>query len=410
MTDGRTPLVFMYSQCPQCKVVFNVSEADIHAHRGLVRCGRCRAIFHVESNHVEVIEAQPVGSLLSGGHGAPAPHDEFMPPPAPRGVNARYPHQEHGPGVGTGLEEGTDWIEPVLRKPGNREDAAMSEAAGSGGKGAGKTATDSPLILQDPPEKDTVDRPDVDGQATASPAATRDAHAPDNERKTATPHPVKRVGKKSKRPRLPTAKSQLPDSGTKAGDIDGAADGRRAPVQSPYAVKDVKMAELTRPRPFTTASISLLTVFLVLLLFWQVKAFYLDDLAQVPILRPYLQRICQPLGCVLPPRRAFARINLMGTGVDTNPELPGALEIKASLINRAHFPQPYPPLRVTLTDNGGRIVGRRTFLPSEYRGEGGRRLLPIKAIREVTINLAQPAAHAVGYEVELVPPSRTRLD
>ncbi|MGA8260685.1 MAG: DUF3426 domain-containing protein, partial [Arenicellales bacterium] len=187
------------------------------------------------------------------------------------------------------------------------------------------------------------------------------------------------------------------------GDGTGTAAGRRLSVRSPYRARDVRMVELPQPMPFKTASLSLLAVFLVLLLVWQVKTFYLDDLSQVPILRPYLYAVCHPLGCALPPRRDFARIDLVGTSINVNPDVPGALEINASVINRARFPQPYPALRVTLTDSDGRIVGRRTYLPSEYRGED-KGLMPVKAVRKVSINLAQPAENAVGYEVELMAP------
>ncbi len=183
----------------------------------------------------------------------------------------------------------------------------------------------------------------------------------------------------------------------------GGRRGRRAPLRSPYGDPDIAMVELPQPRPFKTATLSLLTVLLALLLVWQVKSFYLDDLAQVSAVRPYLESLCRPLGCVLPPRRDFVRIDLVGTSIDVNPEYPGALDIQASLINRAGFPQPYPPLRVTLTDREGRVVGRRTYLPSEYRAGDGERL-PVREVRNVSINLAKPAENAVGYEVELMAP------
>lgn len=165
------------------------------------------------------------------------------------------------------------------------------------------------------------------------------------------------------------------------------------------------MVELPQPRPFKTATLSLLTVLLALLLVWQAKTFYLDELAQVPVLRPYLEYLCRPLGCAVPPRSDFAQVDLVGTSIDVNPQVPGALAITASLINRAHFSQPYPPLRVTLTDREGRVVGRRTYLPSEYLAQDAGDLLPVREPRDVTINLAQPAENAVGYEIELMAPA-----
>lgn len=178
----------------------------------------------------------------------------------------------------------------------------------------------------------------------------------------------------------------------------------RAPLQSPYRARDIRMVELPQPRPFKTATLSLSVVLLALLLVWQGKTFYLDALAQEPLLRPYLERICRPLACVLPPRRDFARIEVAGTSIDVNPEVPGALEIRVALVNRAHFPQPYPPLRVTLSDSEGRIVGRRTYRPSEYLDDDKRALLSIRETHDAVINLAQPPQRVVGYEIELVVP------
>jgi len=185
---------------------------------------------------------------------------------------------------------------------------------------------------------------------------------------------------------------------------DTLEDAMTTPLESPYRARDIRMVELPQPQPFKTASLTLLAVLLGLLLIWQVRAFYLDELAQIPLFRPYLEQLCGPLGCSLPPRRDFARIELADTSISVNTEVPGALEIRAGLVNNAHFPQPYPPLRVTLTDREGRVVGRRTYLPDDYRPDAGQALLPIRERQDVTIDLAQPERNIVGYEVELVTP------
>lgn len=203
--------------------------------------------------------------------------------------------------------------------------------------------------------------------------------------------------------------SSMDARGRRAPPLSGASadaleDAMTAPLESPYRARDIRMVELPQPRPFKTASLTLLAVLLGLLLIWQVRAFYLDELAQIPLFRPYLEQLCGPLGCSLPPRRDFASIELADTSISINPEVPGALEIRAGLVNNAHFPQPYPPLRVTLTDREGRVVGRRTYLPDDYRPDAGQALLPIRQRQDVTIDLAQPERNVVGYEVELVTP------
>lgn len=439
----------MYSQCPQCQAIFNVPEAHIGAHQGLVRCGRCQAIFHALTNKVDGLEVlnerrpdtSESGKPASGPDverdrpsvQTPAPalarreapsidreppsapavisRDEAVAPPdgGPAGTrkhdnseSARRhedtaneepadvsPAATETPEDDVGQERpepsaddaqpGPDWIEPSLPEPGEAD--ADSEDEGFAGE-VEEILIEAPPVLWNVFDDETVD-PSVDVEALAAGQAVNSAVG--GEPATGAAPAASRPGAASKGDRP-------------------AAGGRQPPFKSPYRARDVRMVELPQPRPFKTASLSLLSVFLVLLLVWQVKTFYLDDLAQYPIARPYLEIVCRALGCAVPPRRAFAEIDLVGTSINVNPEVPGALEITASLMNRAHFPQPYPPLRVTLTDRDGRIVGRRTYLPSEYRQDGASRLLPIKAKRDVAIDLAQPAENAVGYEVELVAP------
>ena len=43
----------MFTQCPKCQSVFMVSEKDIRAHEGLVRCGNCYSVFNSSWNLTE---------------------------------------------------------------------------------------------------------------------------------------------------------------------------------------------------------------------------------------------------------------------------------------------------------------------------------------------------------------------
>ena len=40
----------MFTQCPKCQSVFMVSDKDIRAHEGLVRCGNCYSVFNSSWN------------------------------------------------------------------------------------------------------------------------------------------------------------------------------------------------------------------------------------------------------------------------------------------------------------------------------------------------------------------------
>jgi hypothetical protein len=134
---------------------------------------------------------------------------------------------------------------------------------------------------------------------------------------------------------------------------------------------------------------------------WQVRTYYLFDLAQVPALRPYLAGFCRLAACEVPARRNSQLIDLVGTSVETHPEVPGALRVTASLINRASFEQRFPLLEVTLSDKLGRVVGRRTY--SDYRSpQNQNALLAPDVVTHVTLDLATPSEQAIGYEIQLI--------
>lgn len=362
----------MHSQCPQCQAVFSVSESHLSAYHGLVRCGRCQAVFDAVANEL------PAGQSVFSEAPQPDQPDVFDDDPTSGARDAARRAPE--PASERDADPEAERYEPVLA-PENKLDIHSKPDTGTASVPPDidlpGEVTEEILIEAPPVVSGSFD----DEEPSAAEGSAAPAAAPSSSR-DATPQ------------------------STGGSDRSANPDSRapRAPLQSPYRARDIRMVELPQPRPFKTATLSLSIVLLTLLLVWQGKTFYLDALAQEPLLRPYLERLCRPLACVLPPRRDFARVEVAGTSIDVNSEVPGALEIRVALINRAHFPQPYPPLRVTLSDSEGRIVGRRTYPPSEYLEEDKHELLPIRETRDAVINLAQPPQRAVGYEIELVAP------
>jgi len=164
---------------------------------------------------------------------------------------------------------------------------------------------------------------------------------------------------------------------------------------------DITLVEIPRLQPVRTAAWWLGSIFLVLLALFQLKQYYLVDLAQFSALRPYLATICNYAGCEIPPVREFALIELLDTRVNPHPDTPEALRVTASLINRATFEQRFPHIQVTLTDRVGRIVGRRTYSPKQYLGSSAKVLTP-NVVERIALDLAHPEETAVGYELQLV--------
>ena len=129
--------------------------------------------------------------------------------------------------------------------------------------------------------------------------------------------------------------------------------------------------------------------------------------AQEPQLRPRYERLCELLGCELPPFRDLRLIRSTELLVRPDPARPGTLLIDASIVNKAPFAQAFPGIRIDFSDIQGAPVTSRVFAPREYLGaaelrEG--RMQPGDLLR-IHIEMPDPGEHATNYELRLAEPS-----
>jgi predicted Zn finger-like uncharacterized protein len=148
-------------------------------------------------------------------------------------------------------------------------------------------------------------------------------------------------------------------------------------------------------------------VLLAALLGAQGAYFYRDQLTRVPELRPYLLAMCAQLGCTLQPPYDASRIELVQpTNIAPHARFANALRLRATLVNRAARPQPHPMMHVTLTDNSGGVLSRRTFAPAQYleqRAGAGSEMPPHLAVTAL-LDLVNPNGKAVGYQIDFSAP------
>lgn len=115
--------------------------------------------------------------------------------------------------------------------------------------------------------------------------------------------------------------------------------------------------------------------------------------------RPTLHALCAALFCELPPWREPAAFTLLQRDVRQHPSIPGALRVSATFRNDARWSQPWPRLRLTLSDANGRPAGARDFRAEDYLG--GPASQPELASGEsatVAMDILEPAAQIVGYD------------
>ncbi|MFO8155167.1 MAG: DUF3426 domain-containing protein [Pseudomonadota bacterium] len=145
---------------------------------------------------------------------------------------------------------------------------------------------------------------------------------------------------------------------------------------------------------------------LVLIALFPVQFLYFerDMLAsEYPELRPHLEQACDVVGCAVAPRRDPDAIEISRRDVRAHPEVDDALLIHAQLVNRADFAQPYPTLRLTLSDLRERSMAQRRFDPDEYLAEEhdpAGRMSPGDSAT-VVLAVQDPGDEAVNFRFKL---------
>ena len=149
-------------------------------------------------------------------------------------------------------------------------------------------------------------------------------------------------------------------------------------------------------------------LFLVLLatLGIQLAVFRSTEIANaLPALRPLLELVCQRVDCRYNGPIDVDRIQLVSRDIRDHPARPDALLIKATLVNRAPFAQPFPDMEITLSDLTGAVVARRRFHPREYLGSYWQPFLLMRPNQpvQITLEVLNPGQDAVNFEFAFKP-------
>jgi predicted Zn finger-like uncharacterized protein len=128
--------------------------------------------------------------------------------------------------------------------------------------------------------------------------------------------------------------------------------------------------------------------------------------------RPYVESACAVLNCTVQARIDTGLIEITASGVAPHPRYVNALLLRATMINRAEFAQPYPLMEVSITNRHGTVIGRRVFPPKAYLA--GQTGLPTDMIPNLVVRarleFTSPGDHADGYEIRLLPDRRVPAD
>jgi predicted Zn finger-like uncharacterized protein len=129
----------------------------------------------------------------------------------------------------------------------------------------------------------------------------------------------------------------------------------------------------------------------------------------VPGARAVLQAACAPLRCQITLPRRPDLMGIDSSDLQADPRRENVIVLNALLRNRAPFPQEYPALELTLTDEGDRAVLRKVLMPGDYLEPGRAASLAAQGVAagaEVSVRVYLDAgrARATGYRLYLFYP------
>ncbi|MES9993447.1 MAG: DUF3426 domain-containing protein [Candidatus Thiodiazotropha sp.] len=146
------------------------------------------------------------------------------------------------------------------------------------------------------------------------------------------------------------------------------------------------------------------SLLLLLPLGGQITWYARDSLVNHELGRDLLQGLCSIARCQVPIRRNTEQIVISERALTTHPEKQDVLSLKLEMVNAAAFQQPFPRLQLSLYNDMGKLIARRTFLPHEYRSEPDNeyQMMPkLKAV-QVELELLDPGNEVTGFKFDFL--------
>lgn len=404
------------TQCPNCRTSFRVSQAQLAAAHGAVRCGACLHVF----NAAEQLFGPRGAAAASSVKPVSAPASKPQPPgspkaPAAKAVDetlwihddldldnldldeelAKLEEQEqqlsqqflaleraprYSESFGSATAQDDDdvhdeaWAEALLRDEQVKRDSFELEPTNA--PEPAPRQSDEPLAAASPAasgvEREQPQEPRIGAldAADAEDDRPRDEPEPDD-----------------------SARSEPALREERLFDLD----------DEPLQLDWQQQKETAWGRLFGWGLLNLLAAAGLLA---QYAAYNFDELARQDRYRPWFEQLCPNIGCELPSKVDISQIRSSNLVVRSHPEFSGALIVDAILYNRAPFAQPFPLLEMRFADLGGQLVASRRFKPSEYlAGElAGQSEMPPQTPIHISLDILDPGTRAVNYSLSFHSP------
>ncbi|MBY6211865.1 DUF3426 domain-containing protein [Microbulbifer agarilyticus] len=428
----------LVTRCPHCSTSFHVSEPQLRAARGAVRCGSCLQVFRADENIVfNEDDPQPANKKaieelledddflihddidLDGDDQAAKedlPKSAKAAPKQPAQAPTADKKSDDSPLIDDAFGE-QQWQELGSEEDDDRQGDLLD--LNSDLDRIGDTS-DNPWAEEMAREESSNTR---HGSATQSAddlfaeqfEATDGTGTPNHDELLASPtedyaqtdefalHSDDQPGS------LPDARldpSELNARHLDSGQLESAPLLPKDQLISSIGAAPIEMSwQPKRHHIIPTWLWALGSLLLMLGLAAQTAYFGFDTLSKREPWRNLYAQVCPYIGCTLPPQVDINAIHTANLVVRSHPTIPGALAVEAVLLNRAPFDQPFPSLQLRFTDLKNSPVASRHFSPRDYlRGElSGRRLMPAGNPVHIALDIVDPGADAVNYELRIAP-------
>lgn len=173
------------------------------------------------------------------------------------------------------------------------------------------------------------------------------------------------------------------------------------PLQpSPDAALDVTetLSDQRSPHRIVYGTLALLlSVALGVQLAWQYRVTLLDRF-------PQLQPLCDRLECVATQVHEPERLRILQREMRPAPNQPGTLSLSARFRNEAEAPQPLPDIQLSLLDNNGTVLIRRSLSPRDYLypPPPTDRLIAPGEVVTINIDFKDPGYAATGFIIDFL--------
>lgn len=398
----------MYTQCPDCATVFRVTAEVLRTAHGEVRCGVCARSFNALLN----LSEDPFQAAVPP-EDAPEPGDSMTVEELPGGEEIELSSANEiealpePPASGALPQPAT---QPAAEKPAGASDSSF-EFHGSA------QDLDRLFVI----EEETAEESGPASAMRPPTAGEESAGALDDDLERTDEYPILVLDERDE-PEEPVAEEvvlESPQGGDSAAGTDPTSAYTAPRILIPAEMRQ-RLAEEASVRAAGTAAFGIVeeapgsprwpwilaAALLVLVFVAQLVHGERKSLVQRPGIGPLLAQAYEFLGQPLTMPTDLAAYELRQWGAASDPAQLGRLLLRASIVNRAKFAQPFPLLRLVLQDRFGATLGVRDIEPSDYLpGKTSSKLLGPGERTDAEIRIVDPGQEAVGFEMDVCLPA-----